>query len=87
MLAGSLVQPAKADGTALPSPGSARSPDGKWLVAKSPLGLVLTGQAQELWKLPEAPLDARRASDCVVANDRTAAACVADGKAILLRRP
>jgi len=87
LLAGSLIQPAKAESPALPSPGSARSPDGKWLVASSGLGLVLSGPTQELWKLPDAPLDARRATDCVVASDRTAVACVADGKAILFRRP
>jgi hypothetical protein len=86
LIAGALSEPKKA-GSALPSPGSARSPDGKWLVATTPLGLVVSGQAQELWKLPEAPVDARRAQDCVVANDRAAVACVADGKVVLLKRP
>jgi hypothetical protein len=86
LLAGALVEPKKA-GKALPSPGSARSPDGTWLVAISPLGLVVHGSAQELWKLPEAPVDARRAQACVVANDRAAVACVADGKVVLLKRP
>jgi hypothetical protein len=86
LVAGMLVEPKK-PGPALPSPGSARSPDGKWLVAATPLGLVVTGQAQELWKLPEAPVDARLAHDCVVASDRAAVACVADGKAVLLKRP
>jgi len=87
LVAGSLFEPKKAEKT-LPSPGSARSPDGSWVVAQSPLGLVVSGQTGELWKLPEAPLDARRAQDCVIGNDRAAVACVAaDGKAILLRRP
>lgn len=86
LIAGALNEPKKA-GSALPSPGSARSPDGKWLVASSPLGLVVAGLTQELWKLPEAPVDARHAQDCVVANDRTAVACVSDGKVVLLRRP
>jgi hypothetical protein len=86
LIAGALSEPKKA-GTALPSPGSARSPDGKWLVASTPLGLVVTGQTQELWKLPETPVDARRAQDCVVANDRAAVACVSDGKIVLLKRP
>ena len=86
LIAGALVEPKKL-GPALPSPGSARSPDGKWLVAATPLGLVVSGQAQELWKLPEAPVDARRAQDCVVASDRAAVACVVDGKAVLLKRP
>jgi hypothetical protein len=86
LLAGSLCEPKKV-GAALPSPGSARSPDGKWLVATTPLGLAIAGATPELWKLPEAPLDARRAHDCVVANDRAAVACVVDGKVVLLRRP
>jgi hypothetical protein len=86
VLGGLLVEPKKS-GRALPSPGSARSPDGAWLVATSPLGLVVTGATQELWKMPEAPVDARRAHDCVVANDRAAIACVADGRAVLLKRP
>lgn len=86
LIAGALLEPKKS-GKALPSPGSARSPDGSWLVASTSLGLVVQGPAAELWKLPEAPVDARRAQDCVVANDRAAVACVADGKAILLKRP
>ncbi|HEX2871351.1 MAG TPA: hypothetical protein VHP33_08845 [Polyangiaceae bacterium] len=86
LVGGALSEPKKM-GKALPSPGSARSPDGAWLVATTPLGLVVTGQTQELWKLPEAPVDARRAQDCVVANDRAAVACVADGKVVLLKRP
>lgn len=86
LLAGTLWEPRKS-GRGLPNPGSARSPDGAWLVAVSPLGLVVTGPAQELWKLPEAPVDARRAQECVVANDRAAVACVSDGRVILLKRP
>jgi hypothetical protein len=86
LLAGTLSEPKKT-GKALPSPGSARSPDGSWLVAASPLGLVVTGSTQELWKLPETPVDARRAQDCVVANDRAAVACVAGDRVVLLKRP
>lgn len=86
LIAGAPVTPKK-PGPTLPSPGSARSPDGKWLVASTPLGLLVSGPAQELWKLPETPLDVRRAQDCVVANDRAALACVVDGKAVLLTRP
>lgn len=86
LLAGSLIEPKKASKT-LPSPGSARSPDGSWLVATTALGLVVVGSAQELWKLPEAPVDARHAQDCVIANDRAAVACVSDGKVVLLKRP
>ena len=90
LISGALSEPRKT-GKTLPSPGSARSPDGAWLVAATPLGLVVTGSAQELWKLPEAPVDARRAQDCVVANDRTAVACVvgagASDRVVLLKRP
>ena len=86
LLAGTLAEPKKM-GKALPSPGSARSPDSSWLVAATPLGLVVTGSTQELWKLPEAPVEARRAQDCVVANDRAAVACVAGDKIVLLKRP
>ncbi len=88
LIAGTLSEPRKT-GKTLPSPGSARSPDGAWLVATTALGLVVTGSAQELWKLPEAPVDARRAQDCVVANDRTAVACVvgAGDRVVLLKRP
>jgi len=86
LIAGALSEPKKS-GKSLPSPGSARSPDGSWLVAATALGLVVTGPAQELWKLPDAPVDARHAQDCVVANDRAAVACVSDGKVVLLRRP
>jgi len=86
LVGGALSEPKKS-GKTLPSPGSARSPDGSWLVATTTLGLVVSGASTELWKLPEAPVDARHAQDCVVANDRAAVACVADGKAILLKRP
>lgn len=86
LISGALSEPKKT-GKALPSPGSARSPDGSWLVATTALGLVVTGPAQELWKLPDAPVDARRAQDCVVANDRAAVACVAGDKVVLLKRP
>ena len=86
LVAGALSEPKKS-GKALPSPGSARSPDGSWLVATTALGLLVTGSAQELWKLPETPVDARRAQDCVVANDRAAVACVAGDKVLLLKRP
>ena len=88
LLAGALSEPKKM-GKALPSPGSARSPDGSWLVATTPLGLLVTGSAQELWKLADLPSDARRTQDCVVANDRTAVACVAGAgdRVVLFRRP
>jgi hypothetical protein len=86
LLGGALLEPKKSEKT-LPSPGSARSPDGNWLVSSTPLGLVVSGASPELWKLPDAPVDARHAQDCVIANDRAAVACVADGKVILLKRP
>ena len=86
LIGGALAEPKKS-GKTLPSPGSARSPDGGWIVAPSALGLVVVGQTQELWKLPDAPVDARHAQDCVIANDRAAVACVSDGRVVLLKRP
>jgi hypothetical protein len=86
LVGGALLEPKK-QGKALPSPGSARSPDGAWLVVTTPLGLLVTGPSHELWKLPETPVDARRAQDCVIANDRAAVACVSDGKVVLMKRP
>jgi hypothetical protein len=87
LVAGSLVV-SKADAPPLPSPGSARSPDGQWLTAKNPMGLlVLSEKHHELWQLATGPLDLKQATDCVVAGDRAAVACVVLGKAVMLRRP
>lgn len=67
-------------------PGSPRSPDGRRLIAVTVLGpIVLGGPKPELWK--GAGLDGKRLSDCVVANDAAAIACIANGAVQLFRRP
>jgi hypothetical protein len=73
----------------LPELGTPRSPDGRWLVTPSSLGLLLVGERKELWqtdKLSE-HADAGRFTDCVVANDARAVACIDAGRAILFERP
>jgi hypothetical protein len=68
-------------------PGTPRSPDGRLLVAPTTLGLlVVGGKKPELWSSAALP-DWTSLSDCVVANDARAVACVSGGRALLLRRP
>ncbi|HEY3253166.1 MAG TPA: hypothetical protein VGJ91_04425 [Polyangiaceae bacterium] len=72
----------------LPQLGTPRSPDGRWLVTPSALGLLLIGEHKELWqtgKLSE-HADATRFTDCVVANDARAVACIDAGRAIVFER-
>lgn len=72
-----------------PELGTPRSPDGRWLVTQSALGLLLIGERKELWqteKLSE-HADAGRFTDCVVANDARAVACIDGGRAIVFERP
>lgn len=73
----------------LPELGTPRSADGKWLVTPTALGLLVNGDRRELWqtsKLSE-HADASRMTDCVVANDARAVACIEAGRAILFERP
>jgi hypothetical protein len=73
----------------LPELGTPRSPDGRWLVTPSPLGLLLIGERKELWqteKLSEHAA-ADRFTDCVVANDARAVACVDAGRVLIFERP
>ena len=73
----------------LPALGTPRSPDGRFLVSPSALGLLVTGERKELWqtdKLTE-HADAARYTDCVVANDARAIACIDSGRAIVFERP
>jgi len=72
----------------LPQLGTPRSPDGRWLVVPSALGLLLIGERKELWqtaKLAE-HADALRFTDCVVANDARAVACIDAGRVIVFER-
>jgi len=73
----------------LPELGTPRSPDGRYLVTPTPLGLLVIGERKELWqteKLSE-HADASRFTDCVVANDARAVACTDAGRAIVFERP
>jgi hypothetical protein len=84
-----VAPPGKKPGAGLPELGTPRSPDGRWLVTESPLGLLLIGERKELWqtsKLTE-HADAARFTDCVVANDARAVACIDAGRAIVFERP
>ena len=85
----SVAPPGKKPGPGLPELGTPRSPDGRWLVTQTALGLLLIGERKELWqtdKLAE-HADAARFTDCVVANDARAVACVDTGRAIVFERP
>jgi hypothetical protein len=72
------------------TPGTPFSPDGRWFVAVTPLGLLLDGAKPELWRAPSngGPLGALRTlSDCVVANEARAAACIQAGRVLFIPRP
>ncbi len=73
----------------LPSLGTPRSPDGRVLVVATPLGLLLTGDRKELWQLDKLPAHAgvSKFTDCVVANDARAVACVDAGRAVVFEHP
>jgi len=92
LVAGSRVTVApsgKRPTAGLPELGTPRSADGRWLVTPTPLGLLVVGEHKELWqtdKLSE-HADAGRFTDCVVANDARAVACIDAGRAIVFERP
>jgi hypothetical protein len=67
--------------------GTPRSPDGRRLVAPTPLGLLVTGgDKPELWRADGLP-EWTALSDCAVANDARALACVAAGRVLWIPRP
>jgi hypothetical protein len=81
---GQVCEPPARLGAVLP--GSPRSPDGLRLVAVTSIGVVVLGARKpELWT--SASLEGKRLSDCVVANDAKAIACVANGSIIYVLRP
>jgi len=92
LLAGALVSAGtsgKKPAARLPQLGTPRSPDGKFLVTPSALGLLVSGERKELWqteKLTE-HADATRFTDCVVANDARAIACIDAGRVLVFERP
>jgi len=79
----------KKAGSGLPELGTPRSPDGRFLVTPTALGLLVTGEHKQLWQTDRLSehADASRFSDCVVANDARAVACVDGGRAIIFERP
>ncbi len=73
----------------LPALGTPRSPDGRVLVSATPLGLLLTGDRKELWQIDKlgAHASAGKFTDCVVANEARAVACIDAGRAIIFQHP
>jgi hypothetical protein len=73
----------------LPSLGTPRSPDGRMLVTATPLGLLVTGDRKELWQTDklQAHANAGKFTDCVVANDARAVACLDGSRAVIFDRP
>lgn len=70
------------------APGTPRSADGRWLVTPTALGLLLVGDHKELWQTSALHdyADASKFSDCVVANDARAVACVEAGHVLVFER-
>ena len=92
LLAGSHLNtraPSAAPGAGLPTLGSPRSLDGRVLVSATPLGLLLTGDRKELWQTDKltAHASAGKFSDCVVANDARAVACIDAGRVVIFQHP
>jgi hypothetical protein len=72
----------------LPALGTPRSPDGRWLVTPTALGLLVVSDHKELWQTSalHEHADASKLSDCVVANDARAVACVEAGHVLVFER-
>jgi hypothetical protein len=73
VLAGTRVHAGAPVGPGTPR-GSARSENGQALALSTPLGLIVTGDKTELWKVEGWAVAS--GSDCVVANGARRAACV-----------
>ena len=67
-----------------PPRGSARSENGKVLALPTTLGLIVSGDKTELWKVDNWAVSP--GSDCVVANDARRAACVRANRVEIYRR-
>ncbi|HVJ18737.1 MAG TPA: hypothetical protein VM686_25120, partial [Polyangiaceae bacterium] len=81
LLGGSRLNPSESPSVH----GSPRSSDGRSLVVPTRLGLLVTGgEKTELWQPAAEGPKPTDLSDCVVANDRRAAACLNSGKPTLL---
>jgi hypothetical protein len=66
-------------------PGSARSPDARWLVVPTPFGLLVSGPAQRLFNLGPSLERPLALTDCVVANDGLHVACILKGQAVFVQ--
>ena len=89
LVAGSHVSSAAAPkSAALPTIGTPRSPDGRWLVTATSLGLLLIGDHKELWQTTALTdhADPNKFSDCVVSNDAHSVACLEAGHALIFER-
>jgi hypothetical protein len=92
LLNGSLVSSSAAPNAlapnALPALGSPRSADGRWLVTPTAFGLLVIGDHQQLWQVSalHEHADASKFSDCVIANDARAVACIEAGRALIFER-
>lgn len=62
--------------------GSPRSPDGKWLVVPTNLGLFVDGPTPQLWT-PEPARAITQLSDCVIQNGGERVACLEAGRPVL----
>jgi hypothetical protein len=64
------------------SPGSPRSPDGRYFVSGTGLGLLVTGGSKPaLWRTD---VSASKLADCVIANRAAAAACILEDRVVLV---
>jgi hypothetical protein len=72
---------------ASPAAGSARSPDGKWLVLPTSFGLLLSGGETKLLNLAPGAGSPLRLTECVPANDGRTVACVSEGRVLVAQAP
>ncbi|MEO7032189.1 MAG: hypothetical protein ABI548_00080 [Polyangiaceae bacterium] len=90
LVAGSRVSsaPGPSRAASLPRMGTPHSPDGRWLVTPTALGLLVVGDHKELWQTSALNEhgDASKFSDCVVANDARAVSCIEAGHVLVFER-
>ena len=84
-----LTPPGKKAVAGLPALGAPRSADGRWVVTATELGLLVVGEHKELWQTDKLAEHAAAGhySDCVVANDARAVACIDAGRVLVFERP
>lgn len=76
------------EASSLPSAGSPRSANGRFIVTPTRLGLLIAGEGSEkseLWRLDAESPKLTELADCVVANDGARAACIANNRAYLIQ--